>query len=124
MKGWKAMLVMLAIVASLVLVTAGTAVADPTNAKRADFLTLECDVLGEIDIVANGNGLWTPGHVVGSNVILIPYKFHFEFTFEGGTDVFDAEKKAPNTSQLDVCTFGGEEEEGSFSGTAWVSYRP
>jgi hypothetical protein len=104
---------------------AGPAGADPTNAKKGEVLSLACGDLGTIEIATNGNGDWTPGHLTTSNQVLVPYAFHFEFTPPGGeTQSEDISKHAPKNATLDVCTFGGEDENGSFSGIVYVAVRP
>jgi hypothetical protein len=104
-------------------IVANPAGADPTN--PGEVLTLDCDGLGTLEIATNGNGLWTPGLVIDGNQVLIPYRFRFEFTPIGGdTEVFEVSKPAPRNGRLDVCTFSGEEEGGTFFGTVWISYTP
>jgi hypothetical protein len=99
--------------------------ADPTNAKKGEVLSLACEDLGTIEIATNGNGEWTPGHIIGSNQVLVPYAFHFEFTPPGGpTESEDISKKTPKNATLDICTFGGESPDGTFSGIAYVAVRP
>lgn len=104
-----------------------TALAEPAHADPSKFEPEEahCDNLGTIDIATNGNGKWTPAHDTDSNIVLVPYRFHFEFTPVGGTtEVFDLEKPAPKVRNFDRCTFGGTDSEGTFSGIAWVTYTP
>jgi hypothetical protein len=115
-------LAMAAAVAAIALAT--PAGADPVN--HGEVLTLECDGLGTLEIATNGNGQWTPGLVTSDNQVLVPYAFHFEFTPAGSNQTFTEHvaKPAPRNGRLDVCTFGGSDEEGAFSGTAWVSYTP
>lgn len=125
MAHWKTAFAVVALAAALTVVGAGAAGAAPTNAKNSETIALDCEVLGAVEVTTIGNGIWTPGHVVGSNTVLIPYAFRFEFTPTGGsTEVEEISRRAPRTTQLDVCTFGGADETGSFSGTAWVTYRP
>jgi hypothetical protein len=122
MKCFKALFAVLVGV-TMSVVMAGTAGADPVNAKKGESLVLECDALGTIEIATNGNGQWTPGHVIGSTQMLIPYAFHFEFTSpDGDTQSDDVAKSEPRNRPLDRCTFGGTDEFGSFSGIVWLSY--
>jgi hypothetical protein len=131
MRFLKAPIALLGMIA-VVLGTANVAGADPTNAKKGEILTIECDHgLGTLTVALNGNGEWTPGHVTTSTQVGIPYKLHIEGTFTptGGAPesfVEDSEKHAPNNSRLAVCTFEqeGEDEFGTFSiaGTVWISY--
>ena len=112
------------------LMTTGTLIGIVPNAASADphgeVITLECEVLGTFDIVTNGNGLWTPGHVVDGTQVLVPYRFRFEFTPSGGgePEVFEVSKPGPANGRLDVCTFTLEEEDGTVNGTVWISYTP
>jgi hypothetical protein len=114
----------------------GTASADPTNAKKGEILEVTCDngISGTFEVAVNGNGLWTPGHVIGSTQMLIPYAFEFTETFipsyGGEPEVFteNIAKNAPRNGRLAVCTFGETETtpEGTFefSGVVNVSYTP
>jgi hypothetical protein len=113
-----------------------TASADPVNAKKAEILEVTCTggVTGTFDVVSNGNSIWTPGHVIGSNQVLVPYAFEFTFTFtpsDGGDPIVETEsfaKKGPRNGRLAECTFS--ETETSPEGTAEligvvsVSYTP
>ena len=65
---------------------AGAASADPVHAKNALVLPASCG--GQTVLAAvNGNGEFTPAHVVGSTAVFIPQAFNltFEFTPTGGT---------------------------------------
>jgi hypothetical protein len=108
---------------TLIGIVANAASADPT--RHGELITLECEVLGTFDIVTNGNGQWTPGHVADGTQVVVPYSFRFEFTPPGGeTEVFEVSKHAPANGRLDVCTFTIEDPEGTLNGTARVSYTP
>jgi hypothetical protein len=132
MKSWKAIVVVLG-TATMVLGAAGTAGADPTNAKKGEILTIECDAgLGSLTVALNGNGEFTPGHVTTSTQVGIPYAFHIEgsFTPSGGgepeTFVDDSAKPGPRNGRLASCTFHeeGQDENGTFvfDGTVKISY--
>jgi hypothetical protein len=134
MKSWKAFSVALG-VAAMVLASAGAAGADPTNAKKGEVLTIECDSgLGSLTVAVNGNGEFTPGLVTTSTQVGIPYRFHIEGTFtpsDGGEPehfVDDSAKAAPHNGRLAMCTFHqeGSDENGTFvfDGTVWISYTP
>ena len=58
------------------------AAADP----KGEPIDMQCEKLGPLQIVVNGNGPMTPGHVVGSTRVGIPYKLRVEgvFTPVGG----------------------------------------
>lgn len=49
--------------------------ADPVNSPNSDVVPLECDNGETYDVVVSGSGEFTPGHVVGSNAMLIPVAF-------------------------------------------------
>jgi hypothetical protein len=61
------------------------AAADPTNAKNSLTIPATCPG-GSVQVVVNGNGEFTPAHVVGSTAVFIPQSFNitFEFTPPGG----------------------------------------
>ena len=87
--------------------------AAPVKAKSAQQIALHCTALGDVTVVINGNGTWTPGHVVGSTRVLKPYEIHITGTFTptGGTAQPISEdhvKAAPQSRKLDVCTFHQE----------------
>jgi hypothetical protein len=108
---------------TLIGIVANAAGADP--ARHGELITLECEVLGTFDIVTNGFGQWTPGHVVDGTQVVVPYRFRFEFTPPGGeTEVFEVSKQGPANGRLDVCTFTIEDPEGTVNGTVWISYTP
>jgi hypothetical protein len=71
---------LLTLVALVFAVSAQSAAADPVNAKNAGFFTAVCDGT-ELDVVVNGNGLFTPAHVIGSTSVFIPTAFDLTFTF-------------------------------------------
>jgi hypothetical protein len=114
---------------ALTLVTAGPAAADPVN--HGEIFTLQCNNgVGTLQVAANGNGDWTPGHVIGTTQILLPYEFHITGTFTptGGTaQTFtdDLAKRTPNHGLLTTCTFSdsGTDPSGTFSFTGTVKAR-
>jgi hypothetical protein len=103
---------------------AQTAVADPINAKNSFTLTATC---GDetVQLVVNGNGEFSPGHVVGSAAVFVPQSFDlaFEFTTPEGETFTDVEQASkPNVEQgqpLVTCTF--DQTETSPEGTFHVS---
>ena len=117
---------LVAAVGPLSALLAGPAGADPVNAKKAEVIALDCDTLGTLEIATNGNGDWTPGLVTSGNRVLIPYKFHFEFTPTGSSETFteDVAKPAPRNGRNDVCTFAVTEPDGRVTGTVWLTYTP
>jgi len=108
------------------LAIAASASADPTNAKNSVLLNGSCD--GKpVQVVTNGNGEWTPAHILAGNTVLIPEAFDMTFTstFDGTTDVeTDTSAKALHGNVVE-CTFplntfnfpGGSF---SISGTVWA----
>lgn len=83
------------LVALAVGVFAQTASADPTNAKNSLTVTAICG--GEQLMVAtNGNGEFTPAHVIGSTSVFVPTAFDltFSFTPTGGTTESDTDTSA------------------------------
>jgi hypothetical protein len=71
---------MTALSASLLGVFAQTASADPSNARNAGFFTAVCGST-QLSVVVNGNGAFTPAHVVGSTSVFIPTAFDLTFSF-------------------------------------------
>jgi hypothetical protein len=121
--------------AALAIVALGGALAEPAGAdpKKGEILEIACDTLGTLEVVVFSNGPTSPGLVVGSTQVGIPYKLHIEGTFtpiEGEPESFvdDIDKPAPRHGRLDHCTFHqeGSDEFGSFEidGEVWISYTP
>jgi hypothetical protein len=124
-----------AVVAALGIAALSGTLAAPAGAdpKRGEILEIDCDTLGTLEVVVFSNGPSSPGLVVGSTQVGIPYKLHLEGTFtpiEGEPESFveDFEKPAPRNGRLDHCTFHqeGSDEFGSFEldGEVWISYTP
>ena len=65
---------------------AQVASADPSNAKNSQQVTAVCGGK-QMQVVVNGNGVFTPAHVVGSTSVFVPTAFDltFSFTPTGGT---------------------------------------
>jgi hypothetical protein len=113
--------------------SAGLAAPAGADPKKGEVIELNCDNLGTLEVVIFSNGPASPGLVVDSNQVGIPYKLHVEGTFtppggepESFVDAF--EKPGPRNGRLDHCTFHqeGTDEFGSFEldGEVWVSYTP
>ncbi len=66
------------ILASFALV--GTALGAPSNAKNSETFDLVCDNGETYEIVVNGNGEWTPGHILAGGVA-IPTAFDITGTY-------------------------------------------
>ncbi len=106
-----------------VLAGPGVAGAAPVKAKTSQRLSLECEKLGSIDVVRNGKGIWSAGHIVGSTRNVKPYEIHLTGTFtpkSGSPQPIDEHhvKPAPASKKLDACTF--HDEFTDKSGTASV----
>jgi hypothetical protein len=100
----------------LVLVAAGvlaavaiapTAGADPTNAKNAQQLQAVCGA-ETFTVVVNGNGEFTPAHLIGSTSVFVPTAFDVTFTFTptgGSTETeTDTSAKAAPIKDTITCT--------------------
>jgi len=92
-------------------VYAQTASADPVNAKNAGFFTAVCGPT-QLQVVVNGNGVFTPAHVIGSTSIFVPTAFDLTFSFTpscGGAHEVDTETsaKAHEPSNAVTCQLPG-----------------
>ena len=101
------LLVLVASGAIAVMAIAATAGADPTNAKNAQQLQAVCGTQ-TLTVVVNGNGEFTPAHVIGSTSIFIPTAFDVTFTFTptgGSTETeTDTSAKAAPIKDTITCT--------------------
>jgi hypothetical protein len=103
-----------------VLALAQGAMADPVNAKNSLVFPAICDNGQSYQISVNGNGEFTPGHVVGSTSMLIPEAFNltFEFTPTGGEPESETDTAAKHNvhGNTTTCTidFTQTFPEGSF----------
>lgn len=84
------------------------AAADPINAKNNFSFPANCG--GQpVQFVLNGNGDFTPGHVVGSTSVFVVQSFNvtFEFTPTGGETMSEtaARSKGNVHGDLVTCTF-------------------
>lgn len=87
-------------------VFAQTASADPVNAKNAGFFTAVCGST-QLQVVVNGNGVFTPAHVIGSTSVFVPTAFDLTFTFTpsgGGAPEVDIETSAKARQPADAVT--------------------
>lgn len=95
------------LVAALVVtvgVLAQAASADPTHAKNATFVTAVCGGQ-ELHVVTNGNGTFTPAHVIGSTSVFVPTAFNLTFSFttpDGQTFSDTNTASKPHASQATV----------------------
>jgi len=101
------LLVLVACGAIAVMAIASTAGADPTNAKNAQQLQAVCGTQ-TLTVVVNGNGEFTPAHVIGSTSMFIPTAFNVTFTFTptgGSTETeTDTSAKAAPLKNTITCT--------------------
>jgi hypothetical protein len=103
----------------------------PVGPKTASPLTATCDGQ-QVDFVVNGNGHFTPGHVVDSTSVFVlqALDITFQFTPPGGpteTETFARSKRNPH-GELVTCSFDVSEPspEGVFRlfGTATGFFTP
>jgi hypothetical protein len=107
------------------------AAADPINAKNRLAFTATCDGQ-QVDFVVNGNGDFTPGHVVGGTSIFVVEAFNvtIEFTPTGGETVTQTETRSKGNVHGDLVTcsfdFSQTFPEGTFRafGTATGFFTP
>ncbi len=87
-------------------VFAQSASADPVNAKNAGFFTAVCGST-QLQVVVNGNGVFTPAHVIGSTSVFVPTGFNLTFSFTpsgGGAPEVDTETSAKARQPDDAVT--------------------
>jgi hypothetical protein len=82
------------------------AAADPINAKNSLTFPVTCDDGQTVQIVLNGNGAFTPAHVVGSTAVFIPQAFDvtFEFTPTGGPTESETDTSSKHNVHGDLVT--------------------
>jgi hypothetical protein len=71
---------LIAFFAIVLAVFAQSASADPLNAKSSAVFTANCGAT-QLRVVVNGNGEFTPAHVIGSTAVFIPTAFNLTFSF-------------------------------------------
>ena len=88
---------------------AGTASADPVKAKTSLAFPADCDNGQTVQVVVNGNGEFSPAHLVGTTAVFVPQALDvtFEFTPPGGpTDTETDTASKPNIhGDLVTCSF-------------------
>jgi hypothetical protein len=99
------LLVLVASGAIAALAIAPTVGADPTNAKNSQQLQAVCGT-ETFNVVVNGNGEFTPAHLIGSTSVFIPTAFDITFTFTptGGSTMTETDmsaKTAPLQNTID-----------------------
>jgi hypothetical protein len=82
------------------------AAADPINAKNSFTFPATCDDGQTVQIVVNGNGEFSPAHVVGSTAVFIPEAFNvtFEFTPPGGPTQSETDTSSKHNVHGDLVT--------------------
>jgi hypothetical protein len=93
---------------------APTAGADPVNAKNSMQIDAICPGSPPLTVVVNGNGEFTPAHVLGdSTSVFIPTAFDTTFTFTppgGSTEMdHDTSAKAAPIRNTITCTIPFQE---------------
>jgi hypothetical protein len=84
---------------------AGVASADPVNAKNGLLIPANCG--GQTLMAAvNGNGEFTPAHVVGRTAVFVPQAFDltFEFTPTGGQTQSDTDTSSHHHTHRGLVT--------------------
>ena len=97
--------VIVALVTVAVAVLAQTASADPTNAKNSQVITAICGAQ-QLEVSVNGNGEFTPAHVIGSTAMFVPTAFNvtFSFTPTGGTTESETDTSAKHNQAKGTVT--------------------
>ena len=122
----------LAVAVLVLTVSAPGASADPLKAKNSLAFPATCDDGQTVQVVLNGEGEFTPAHVVGSTAVFVPQAFDitFEFTPTGGmTETESNTFSKPNVhGDLVTCSFDVTQSfpEGTshFFGTATGFFTP
>jgi hypothetical protein len=115
-------------------VFAQAASADPLNGKNASVITANCGAT-QLLVVVNGNGEWTPAHVIGSTAVFVPTAFNVTFSFTptgGATETeTDTSAKAHQPGNAVTCdlpaalnTFTSPEGTFTISGTVTGFFTP
>jgi hypothetical protein len=109
------------------------AAADPINAKNSSQIRAVCNGR-PVMVVVNGNGEFTPAHVIGSTSVFIPTAFDITFTFTptGGSPMpeTDTSSKAAPITPTTTCTiplqtiFSGPEGTATIEGTVTGFFTP
>jgi hypothetical protein len=89
-------------------VLAPAASADPLNAKNILAFPATCDNGKAVHVVINGQGEFTPAHVVGSTAVFVPQALDitFEVTPTGGTTETETNTSSKPHIHGDLVTCG------------------
>ena len=97
----------IALFAIVLAVFAQAASADPVNAKKSQVFVANCGGSPNFTVSVNGNGAFTPAHVIGSTAVFIPTAFNLTATFTptGGSPQSEAitETKAHQPANAVTC---------------------
>ena len=126
--------IIIALFATIFAVFTQAASADPLNAKNTAVITANCGGT-QLLVVVNGNGEWTPAHVIGSTAVFVPTAFNITFTFTptgGSTETeTDTSAKAHQPGNAVTCdlpaalnTFTSPEGTFTISGTVTGFFTP
>lgn len=126
--------VLIALFATIFAVFAQGASADPLNAKTAAVVTVNCSGT-QLLVVVNGNGEFTPAHVIGTSAVFVPTAFDITFSFTptgGSTETeTDTSAKAHQPGNAVTCdlpvalnTFTSPEGTFTISGTVTGFFTP
>jgi hypothetical protein len=82
------------------------AAADPINAKNSLTFPATCDNGQTVQVVVNGNGEFSPAHIVGSTAVFVPQAFDltFEFTPPGGPTESETDTSSKHNVHGDLVT--------------------
>lgn len=100
------------------------ATADPGHAKNASHVQAICGTQ-TVNVVVNGNGKFTPAHVVGSTKVFVPTALNLTFTFTptGGTaqtSTQNVHKSSPVHRGTMTCTIPMQTLQSGPQGTATI----
>jgi hypothetical protein len=121
------LIVSLLVMASL---SVGAASAAPTNAKKGEVLEVTCDNGETYTVAVNGNGLFTPAHILDNDGrVLVPVSFRFVGTDADGNVLFDdtiSKRGQMNgvVGDLVTCTFETDDDGVTIQGTVILFVAP
>jgi hypothetical protein len=110
------------------------AAADPGHAKNASHVQALCGTQ-TVNVVVNGNGRFTPAHVVGNTKVFVPTALNLTFTFTptGGSPIVNttnAQKASPTKRGTVTCTiplqtlFSGPQGSATIQGSVTGFFTP
>jgi hypothetical protein len=93
------------LIAGAAAVLGQAASADPTNARNSSTITAMCGSQ-QVVVSVNGNGEFTPAHVIGSTAMFVPTAFDltFSFTPTGGATQSETDTSAKHNQAKGVVT--------------------